>query len=89
MNEHAPRLRISWARSARVELRAIERAAAIEILHCIDRFSLARAGDVKKLQPPLDGYRLRCGAYRVLFRFLPEDAIEITGVRHRQDAYRT
>jgi mRNA-degrading endonuclease RelE of RelBE toxin-antitoxin system len=58
------------------------------MLHCIDRFLLSRGGDVKKLKPPLMGLRLRCGDYRILFDQVAEDAIEITGVRNRRDAYR-
>jgi len=43
---------------------------------------------VKKLKPPETGFRLRCGDYRAFFGLKDENAIEITGVRHRRDAYR-
>lgn len=43
---------------------------------------------MKKLKPPLEGFRLRCGDYRVFFDHKGENAIEVTGVRNRRDAYR-
>jgi hypothetical protein len=39
-----------------------------------------RAGDVKKLKPPLTGFRLRCGDYRVFFDLKGENTITITAV---------
>lgn len=50
-----------------------------------DPFS--RALNIKKLQPPLEGYRLRVGEYRVLFD-IEEDSILIYSIKHRKDAYR-
>jgi mRNA-degrading endonuclease RelE of RelBE toxin-antitoxin system len=47
-----------------------------------------RAGDVKKLKPPLTGFRLRRTDYRVFFDPKDESTIAITGVRHRREAYR-
>lgn len=60
----------------------------MQILHCIDRYLSSRNGDVKKLKPPLPGFRLRCGDYRAFFEVKGESTIEITGVRHRREAYR-
>ncbi len=82
------RLAITWSPEARAELRGVDRSAAIALLHCLDRYSLTRIGDLKTLQPPLDGLRLRCGNYRVLFDKAGPDTINITGVRNRRDAYR-
>ena len=56
-----------WSPEARGDLRAIERETAMQILHCVDRYLASRTGDVKKLKPPLTGFRLRCGGYRVFF----------------------
>jgi mRNA-degrading endonuclease RelE of RelBE toxin-antitoxin system len=87
--EAAPeRIAVVWSPEARADLRAIERAAAMQILHCVDRYLANRQGDVKKLKPPLAGFRLRCGDYRVFFDPRDETIIEITGVRHRREAYR-
>jgi hypothetical protein len=60
VNEDARRERISigWSPEARSELRAINRETAMQILNCIDRYVADRAGDVKKLKPPITGLRL-------------------------------
>ena len=88
-DEPAPeRIAVIWTPEARSDLRAIEREAAIQILYCLDRYFATRAGDVKKLKPPLTGFRLRCGDFRVFFDLRGENIIEITGVRNRRDAYR-
>jgi mRNA-degrading endonuclease RelE of RelBE toxin-antitoxin system len=51
------------------------------------RDPLARELDVKKLSKPLNGYRLRLGDYRVLFRIEPGFII-VYSIRNRKDAYR-
>jgi mRNA-degrading endonuclease RelE of RelBE toxin-antitoxin system len=60
----------------------------MQILNCIDRYLASRNGDVKKLKPPLTGFRLRCGDYRVFFDLKDETTIQITGVKNRREAYR-
>lgn len=75
------RLSIIWSPDARADLRSIDRKTALDILHCIDRYLETRSGDVKSLRPPMDGYRLRCGDYRILFRQDAEYSISITGVK--------
>jgi mRNA-degrading endonuclease RelE of RelBE toxin-antitoxin system len=82
------RIAVLWSPEARTDLRAIDREAALRILNCLDRYLATRAGDVKKLKPPFLGFRLRCGDYRVFFDLKNDNTIEITGVRHRKDAYR-
>lgn len=52
------------------------------------RYLASRTGDVKKLKPPFTGFRLRCGDFRVFFDFKDDNAIEITAVRNRKEAYR-
>ena len=69
-------------------MRAIERDAAVQILHCIGRYLANRAGDVKKLKPPMTGFRLRCGDYRVFFDLKGKNAIEILAVPNQREAYR-
>jgi mRNA-degrading endonuclease RelE of RelBE toxin-antitoxin system len=59
----------------------------MQILYCLDRYLTNGTGDVKKLKPPFNGLRLRCGDYRVFFD-LKDNNIEITAIRHRKDAYR-
>jgi len=82
------KLTVTWSPEARTELRTIEREPAMQILNCVGRYLTHRIGDVKKLKPPLTGFRLRCGDYRIFFDHREENKIEITSVRHRRDAYR-
>ncbi|HWE83754.1 MAG TPA: type II toxin-antitoxin system RelE/ParE family toxin [Terracidiphilus sp.] len=77
-----------WSEEARVHLRAIDRATALDILHCVDRYLGTRSGDVKKLKPPQTGFRLRCGDHRLFFEFRGETTIEVLAVKHRREAYR-
>jgi mRNA-degrading endonuclease RelE of RelBE toxin-antitoxin system len=57
--------------------------------NCIDRYLGTRNGDVKKLKAPYVGFRLRCGDYRIFFEHPSENAIWITGVKNRREAYRS
>jgi mRNA-degrading endonuclease RelE of RelBE toxin-antitoxin system len=82
------RMAVIWSPEARIDLRAIDREPAMQILHCVDRYLASRIGNVKKLRPPFTGFRLRCGEYRAFFDLKGENTIEITGVRHRREAYR-
>jgi mRNA-degrading endonuclease RelE of RelBE toxin-antitoxin system len=82
------RIAVGWSTEARADLRAIDRETAMQILHCVDRYLASRTGDVKKLKPPRTGFRLRCGDYRVFFDLRDENAIQISAVRHRREAYR-
>lgn len=41
----------------------------------------------QKLKPPLHGYRVRVGDYRILFEY-NTDTILVYKIRHRKDAYR-
>jgi mRNA-degrading endonuclease RelE of RelBE toxin-antitoxin system len=87
--EAAPeRIAVLWSPEARADLRSIDRETAIQILNCVGRYLGSRTGDLKKLKPPLTGFRLRCGDYRVFFDFKDYKLIEIAAVRHRKDAYR-
>jgi mRNA-degrading endonuclease RelE of RelBE toxin-antitoxin system len=79
---------VVWALEARTQLRAIDRQTALRILHAVDDYLANGAGDVKKLRPPRDEFRLRVGDYRVFFRQVAPLAIKITGVKHRSEAYR-
>jgi len=90
MNEEdvPERIAITWSPAARADVRAIERNAAMQILGCIGDYITRRVGDVKALRLPLTGFRLRCGNYRVFFDQTGANAIEITKVKDRKDAYR-
>jgi len=80
--------RIAFTDQAKADLRAIDQPTALQILKTLARFAHSEEGNVKRLQgvdPPL--YRLRTQDHRVIFRDLGE-AIEITRVRNRREAYR-
>ena len=87
-SRHGERIQIIWSQRARIQLRNIDRDTALDLLKCLDRYAKTRAGDVKKLGPPLTGFRLRCGDYRLFFHLEHELTIEIDSVRHRSEAYR-
>ncbi|MBI3210896.1 MAG: type II toxin-antitoxin system RelE/ParE family toxin [Candidatus Solibacter usitatus] len=77
-----------WSPKARADLRRIDRQTAMRILQAIDLYSRIGEGDVKSLQPPLTGRRLRVGDWRVIFTPVPGlEEIHIDEVRHRSDAY--
>ena len=79
---------VIWSPDARSELRAIDRETALRILHAIDHYLTTGAGDVIRLQPPRFEFRLRVGDYRVMFRRVDRERIEVLHVRHRGEAYR-
>lgn len=88
MTQSAVRIGVIWAPEGRADLRGIDRETAMKILQCVDRYLVSRKGDVGRLKPPFTGFRLRCGDYRVFFDRQGENAIEITAVRNRREAYR-
>jgi mRNA-degrading endonuclease RelE of RelBE toxin-antitoxin system len=80
--------KIVWTDRAKANLRAIDQATALRILHALARMIATGEGDVKRLQdiePP--EFRLRVGDYRVRFREF-DSSIEILSVKHRREAYR-
>ena len=78
----------TWTDRAREQLRAIDRAQAIEILHALTDYAASGKGQVKKLKVSGD-LRLRVGDYRVRFEVAGEDMYRILRVGHRKDAYRS
>jgi mRNA-degrading endonuclease RelE of RelBE toxin-antitoxin system len=79
---------VVWSDPAQAQLRAIDRQTALHILHALARYVETGEGDVKRLQniePP--EFRLRVGDYRIRFHD-HGDAIRITAVQHRRQAYR-
>jgi mRNA interferase RelE/StbE len=81
-------MRFTWPESARAELRAVDRDAAVRILHALTRYGESGEGDFKALSGKWSGYfRLRVGDFRVIFQLAP-DEISIVRIRHRSDVYR-
>lgn len=82
------KLHFVWARSARAELRAIERDTAMRILLALTRFAETGEGDVKALEEKFSGaHRLRVGDWRVRFRRVRGGAIHVLAVENRGEAY--
>jgi mRNA-degrading endonuclease RelE of RelBE toxin-antitoxin system len=80
--------KIAWTDQAKADLRAIDQATALRILHVVARYLATGEGDVKRLQdvePP--ELRLRAGDYRVRFHDRG-DSIVVLAVKHRREAYR-
>ena len=80
--------KIVWTDQAKAQLRAIDQANALRILHALARLLATGEGDVKRLQdidPP--EFRLRVGDYRLRFHDLG-DAVEVLAVKYRREAYR-
>lgn len=80
--------KITWTGQAKANLRAIDQATALRILHVVARYLATGEGDIKRLQdvePP--EFRLRVGDYRVRFHDLG-DSILVLAVKHRREAYR-
>ena len=83
------RLTFLWNAQARAELRAVPQEDAVRILHALTRYAKTGEGDIKALHGALAGAnRLRVGPWRVQFRTLQPDTIQILAVEKRGDAYR-
>jgi mRNA interferase RelE/StbE len=80
--------RIAWTEQARADVRALDKATAMRILHTLHRFAESGSGDVKALQGDMEELRLRAGDYRLFFVCTGDDVIEVRRVRHRREAYR-
>jgi len=81
--------RVTFTDQAKADIRSIEQPAAIQMPRTLARFLDSEEGNVKRLQgiePPL--YRLRTQDYRVFFRFLSADLIEVSRARNRKECYR-
>jgi mRNA-degrading endonuclease RelE of RelBE toxin-antitoxin system len=82
------KLTFIWTDAARRDLRRIDRDQALRILKSLARFGESGEGDVKELQGVLSGtHRLRVGDWRVRFKRLPGDVIEVLAVGNRGQAY--
>ena len=80
--------RIAWTEQARTDVRDLDRATAMHILHALHRFAESGTGDIKALQGGVEELRLRAGDYRLFFACTGDAVIEVRRVRHRREAYR-
>ena len=82
--------RIEWKKSTRKDLRKLPPATVDKIVEAVENL----AGNpfphgVEKLSGSEHAYRIRLGAYRVVYEVVAElKLVEIQRVRHRKDVYR-
>lgn len=86
MTEYA----ITFARSARRELEAIDRSLSLRILAKIEELATEpRPPGCLKLQSRGGLWRLRVGDYRVVYSVDDsEKIVDVVVIRHRRDVYR-
>jgi mRNA interferase RelE/StbE len=80
--------RIAWTEQANADVRSLDKATAMRVLHALHRFAESGKGDVKALQGEMEELRLRAGDYRLFFVCAADGAIEVRRVCHRGQAYR-
>lgn len=71
---------------ARAQLRALPKEQRRNIGYRLDMLETDLSGDVKKLSGKEAKYRLRVGAFRVLFA-LEIDSLVVYSVKNRKEAY--
>ena len=79
---------VIWSPEARIDIRSVDQRVAMRIFDAIDRYVSGGTCNIKRLQWPLEGYRLRVGDWRVIFVPHPPAGIHIVRVQHRREAYR-
>jgi mRNA interferase RelE/StbE len=79
--------RLDISDEALAQLRALPKEQRRRIGQRLDALQQSLQGDVKKLTDQAGKYRLRVGAYRILFT-LEKDLIFVHQVKDRKDAYR-
>ncbi len=82
--------RVSFARSARKELESLDRVTGRRILSRIESLGVnPRPSGCRKLVGASDLWRIRVGAYRVIYSIDDrQGVVDVSVIRHRSDAYR-
>ena len=80
---------ITFARSARRELEALDSSIILRILSKIETLAVhPRPHGSRKLSGEKHLWRIRIGDYRVIYSVLDKERrIDITALRHRREAY--
>jgi mRNA-degrading endonuclease RelE of RelBE toxin-antitoxin system len=76
-----------WEPAARLDLRRLDREAAMRILNALTRYGESGEGDIKMLTDRGGLYRLRVGKWRIFLEFETPESIRIHGVDNRGQAY--
>jgi len=78
-----------WSAAAKRDLAKIDRQVSARIVRAAVRCAETGHGDLSRLRPPLDGYRLRVGDWRLLLELdEPSGTMRVVRVLHRREAYR-
>jgi mRNA interferase RelE/StbE len=82
--------RVTFARSARKELQALDKQVASRLFSRIRTLAEdPRPPGCRKLRGAGDLWRIRVGDYRVLYSVNDDESwVDVVAVRHRRDAYR-
>lgn len=79
---------VSFTVAAKKDLKKLPYSEQVRIVEtCLLLQGRNHILDIKKLQPPFNGFRLRVGVYRVLFE-IDKAIITIYAIKHRKDIYR-
>ena len=81
---------ISFAKSARKQLQALDRALALRIIGRVESLAVVpRPAGCTKIVGGAGLWRIRVGDYRVIYE-IDDDRrrVDVSAVRHRRDAYR-
>jgi mRNA-degrading endonuclease RelE of RelBE toxin-antitoxin system len=65
----------------------LDRVAQARVTAALERLAVTGHGDVKKLQGRVRDFRLRVGKWRVFLDLDTPDAIVVTGIDNRGQAY--
>ena len=80
---------LEWSSEATKSTRRLDRPTRERIIAALEELARTRYGDMIRLQPPLPGYRLRVGGWRVLLDIDTEaGVILVHDVQPRGRAYR-
>ena len=81
--------RVIWSERARRDLRRLDPSVTQRVMRAIERLAEAGIGDVRRLHGYESQWRLRVGAWRVLFTMDPASGfLVIVRVLPRGSAYR-
>ncbi len=80
-------LPVTWASSARRDLRQFDATIAKRMVAAVDLFAQTGHGDIQKLRGTDNEWRLREGDYRARFIYI-EGSLRVLRVLHRREAYR-
>jgi mRNA interferase RelE/StbE len=83
--------RIEWKKSTKKDLRKLPASLAARVVGEVEALGTHPfPHGVEKLSGPENAYRIRLGAYRVVYSVFRElKLIEVQRVRHRKDVYRS